>query len=58
MLFSAEESIRSTELTTIALVMIILLAVYRAPGLVLIPLVTIGASVILAMDLVGHDDAA
>ncbi|MCX7424710.1 MAG: MMPL family transporter [Planctomycetia bacterium] len=52
MLFSAEESIRSTETTTIVMVVVILLLVYRAPGLVVIPLVTIGASVVLAMDLV------
>ena len=52
MLFSAEESIRSTETTTIVLVVVILLLVYRAPGLVVVPLVTIGASVVLAMDLV------
>ncbi|HLA83949.1 MAG TPA: MMPL family transporter, partial [Thermoguttaceae bacterium] len=52
MLFSAQESIRNTELTTIVMVVFFLLVVYRAPGLVLVPLVTIGASVWLAMDLV------
>lgn len=52
MLFAAEESIRNTEWTTIALVLLILLAVYRAPGLVFIPLVTIGVSVVVAMGLV------
>ena len=52
MLFAAEESIRNTEWTTIALVLLILLAVYRAPGLVFVPLVTIGVSVVVAMGLV------
>ncbi len=52
MLLAAEESIRNTEWTTVALVLLILLAVYRAPGLVLIPLVTIGVSVVVAMGLV------
>lgn len=52
MLFAAEESIHNTEWTTVALVLLILLAVYRAPGLVFIPLVTIGVSVVVAMGLV------
>ena len=52
MLFAAEESIRNTEWTTIGLVVLILLLVYRAPGLVIVPLATIGVSVILSMDLV------
>lgn len=52
-LFSAEESIVNTERTTVALVVVILLLVYRAPGLVIIPLVTISASIVLAKDLIG-----
>ncbi|MBN1910524.1 MAG: MMPL family transporter, partial [Pirellulales bacterium] len=52
MLDSAEQSIHNTELTTIAMVVGILLLVYRAPGLVIVPLITIGASVLVAMDLV------
>ena len=52
MLFSAEESINSTEVATIVLVVLILLLVYRAPGLVMVPLVAIGASVFVASDLV------
>lgn len=51
MLTSAAESLRRTELVTIVLVLLILLAVYRAPVLVFIPLITIGASVIASTDL-------
>ena len=51
-LFASEESIRNTELTTIVLVIIILLLVYRAPGLVIIPLLTIGVSVLVSENLV------
>ena len=50
-LLAAEKSIHNTELTTIALVVLILLAVYRAPGLVLVPLVVILATWVLSIDL-------
>ena len=44
MRLAAEESLRNTESTTVVLVVLILLLVYRAPGLVMVPLVTILAS--------------
>ncbi len=51
MLLAAEESIRNTEWTTIVLVVLILVAVYRAPGLVLVPLLAILATWVLSIDL-------
>jgi RND superfamily putative drug exporter len=43
------DSLESTTLATVVLVVVILLAVYRAPLLALVPLVTIGASVFVAL---------
>jgi len=48
MLASAAESIRNTEHTTVILVIVILLLVYRAPVLVVIPLVAIVLSLLVA----------
>lgn len=51
LMLSSEESISNTELTTIVLVLLMLLFVYRAPLLVFIPLATIGTAVFVAMQL-------
>ena len=47
MLGSAAESIRNTELTTVLVIVAILLAVYRAPMLVVVPLAAITVSVVI-----------
>ena len=62
---SIEESLASTELTTVLLVLGCLILIYRAPFLVLIPLATIGVSMSVSYDVValladnfGPDDYA
>jgi len=52
MLLAARQSIRNTETTTIVLVLLFLALVYRAPGLVLVPVLTIAVSVASATSLV------
>ncbi|MGA2258364.1 MAG: MMPL family transporter, partial [Thermoguttaceae bacterium] len=52
MLWSMKESIDNTELTTILLVTVILLIVYRSPGLVLVPLVSIAVSFFTSLNLI------
>lgn len=52
MLLAGQQSIRNTELATVVLVVGILLLVYRAPGLVIVPLATIFVSLTVATGLV------
>ena len=51
MSLAARDSAKATEKLTVFLVVILLIAIYRAPMLALIPLVTVGVSVRLAMSL-------
>lgn len=52
MLWSAVKTIRSTDLTAVVLVVVILLVVYRSPMMVAVPLCTIFVSLVVAMALV------
>ncbi len=52
MLSSAKESIENTELATIVIIVAFLLVVYRAPLLIVVPLATIGVSLVVATDLI------
>jgi RND superfamily putative drug exporter len=47
---ASDDSMRGTTVATIALVVVVLLLVYRAPLLALVPLVTIGVSVWVALN--------
>ncbi len=52
MRFATVESIRNTEMATVILVLVILVLVYRSPGLVIVPLATVGVSVMTATGVV------
>jgi putative drug exporter of the RND superfamily len=52
MLVAMGESIKNTEMTTIAMVVLILLLVYRAPGLVVVPLLAIGVSFVVSTNMI------
>ena len=51
MLTAAAESVASTHRTTILLVTVVLLLIYRSPWLVLVPLLTIGVAASVSLDL-------
>jgi putative drug exporter of the RND superfamily len=51
-LMAARDAIRYTELITVLLILVILAAVYRAPLLVAIPMVSIGVAVLVSTSLV------
>ncbi|MEX2185636.1 MAG: MMPL family transporter [Pirellulales bacterium] len=52
MLSAAAESVRNTEWTTTLMVLVILLLVYRAPLLALVPLFTMGITIVAATSLI------
>lgn len=52
MLSSAAESVRTIDVMSVALVLLVLLLVYRSPALVLVPLVTMVVSVAVASNVV------
>jgi putative drug exporter of the RND superfamily len=52
LLDSSKESIENTEWATVILVIVILMIVYRAPLLVMVPLVSIAVSYIVSIDLI------
>lgn len=52
MLTSAAESVRTTDVMSVAFVLIVLILVYRSPALVLVPLVTMVVSVTVATNVV------
>ena len=54
MLRSSADSIRSTEIVTVLLIISFLVIVYRSPILVIIPLVAIGVSFVTATALIAH----
>jgi len=51
MLAAAAQSVRNTHLTTILLVVVVLMAIYRSVWLVVVPLITIGICTTLSFDL-------
>jgi RND superfamily putative drug exporter len=51
-LMAARDAIRYTEWITVAMILLILAAVYRAPLLVLIPMISIGVAVVVSTSLV------
>ena len=53
MLSAAAESVQNTHVTTITLVAVALLLIYRSPWLVLVPMLAIGVATTVSIDLLG-----